>query len=359
MKRHPEAEALWFLMHHSDDPRKLALALTCYCDDSGSHDESEAAVVGAVLMNKPRFIEFYLDWRKILKEFRIDGIHMQDFVRPYGRYSAMAPEMKKALFSSVAKAINQKKEYSVSVSVPQADYKYLMSVGVRRELMGAYAMAFFMLVMINRECSAIRGYNNRIAYLIDKGSRHHHDQLQAAHGVILEFERDRTQRYTGAMAADLDDNNYALQAADVIAWSYHRQGESQSEDEEFSPLLAIFKESQLPPRPDGAVLRPHIKFDVPSEGITIWATLINEYITATGVVPSWPMILEHSKKLEEARKSMTQSEYETFDQTMRQLMKVKHSEIKAALDAEKAEKQKKKRKAKKSSASGHAVSGKG
>lgn len=48
------------------------------------------------------------------------------------------------------------------------------------------------------------------------------------------------------------------------------------------------------------------------------------------------------------------SEFENFDRTMHDLMKVPHDEIKAALDAEKAEKQKKKRKAKKPSASGRA-----
>ena len=48
------------------------------------------------------------------------------------------------------------------------------------------------------------------------------------------------------------------------------------------------------------------------------------------------------------------SEFEKFDTTMRELMSVPHSEIKAALDAEKAAKRrKKKRKAKKPSASGH------
>ena len=46
-------------------------------------------------------------------------------------------------------------------------------------------------------------------------------------------------------------------------------------------------------------------------------------------------------------------EFDNFDRTMRELMSVPHDEIKAALDAEKAEKQKKKRKAKKPSASDH------
>jgi hypothetical protein len=57
------------------------------------------------------------------------------------------------------------------------------------------------------------------------------------------------------------------------------------------------------------------------------------------------------------RKSIT--EFDVFDKTMRELMSVPHDEIKAALDAEKADKQKRKRKAKKPSASGRAASDKG
>jgi hypothetical protein len=51
----------------------------------------------------------------------------------------------------------------------------------------------------------------------------------------------------------------------------------------------------------------------------------------------------------------TTDEFQNFDRMMRKLMTVPHSEIKAALDAEKAAKRgKKKRKAKKSSASDRA-----
>ncbi len=47
-------------------------------------------------------------------------------------------------------------------------------------------------------------------------------------------------------------------------------------------------------------------------------------------------------------------EFEKFDRTMEQLLKVPHSEIKAKLEAEKAEKAERKRKAKKLSALGRA-----
>jgi uncharacterized tellurite resistance protein B-like protein len=49
------------------------------------------------------------------------------------------------------------------------------------------------------------------------------------------------------------------------------------------------------------------------------------------------------------------SEFERFDRAMHQLIKVPHSEIKAALDAEKEEKQRTKRKAKQPSALDRAV----
>ena len=49
-----------------------------------------------------------------------------------------------------------------------------------------------------------------------------------------------------------------------------------------------------------------------------------------------------------------ENEFQKFDQTMRELMSVPHSEIKAALDAEKAEKKKKRKAKKKPSASGRA-----
>jgi hypothetical protein len=55
----------------------------------------------------------------------------------------------------------------------------------------------------------------------------------------------------------------------------------------------------------------------------------------------------------------TTKEFENFHRTMRDLMSVPHDEIKAALDAEKAQKLKKKREVKKPSASGRAASDEG
>lgn len=127
-----------------------------------------------------------------------------------------------------------------------------------------------------------------MAYLIDKGSKRHHEQLQAAHTAILHVEKSRGETYTGAMAADLDDHNNALQAADVVAWSYHRQLDSGKLTHEFTPLRSIFKESQASGLPD--TVRPHLKLRVPHRGIEIWARMINRWIANDGNTPTWEQL---------------------------------------------------------------------
>jgi hypothetical protein len=277
-------------MHHSRDPRRMSLALTCYCDDSGSHDESEFAVVGALLMSKPRYTEFNSAWRKLLKEFRIDKVHMQDFVRPYGRHCAMAPEMKKALFATVAANVNLHKRYSVSIAIPRADFNSLLSKDVSKSLMGPYAMAFFSTVIMNRDAHLLWKLNNRVAYLVDVGRKDLHEQMTAAHAIQIRLEQAKGQDFTGAMAADTDDRIYALQAADAIAWTYHRELTASDDEgrlgEEFEPLRQMFVKTSVS-YPTKMELHVHIKFCCPKEGIEIFARMINGYIAQHGVIPTW------------------------------------------------------------------------
>jgi hypothetical protein len=226
--------------------------------------------------------------------------------------------------------VNQKKEYSVSVAVPQADYVSLMSVPVCHELMEPYAMAFLTLVMINHKVSVNRQYNNRISYLVDKGIDRHHAQMDAAHTLMLCVEKNRDEgKFTGPITGDTDDNNFALQAADVIAWSYHRQIESNGLSEEFAPLMAIFKASQIAVRPDGAVYKPHISFPVPEKAILIFATLIGQWVNATGKVPTWDIIIRDSEQIRKVRGRMSSSDYKQFNDSMEQLLKLRRSERKA------------------------------
>jgi hypothetical protein len=271
-------------MQQSDDPQRRGMALTCYCDDSGSHEQAKVAVVGGLVLTKDRFTELCGRWKAILKEFKLEKIHMREWSKV-----AMAPEMRKALFLSIAKAINECKIYSVSASIPQDSFNALLPQEVRRKFMGPYALAFLLVIIVNKMAGALTPYDYRVAYLIGNSSDNHREQLQGAHAIALRLEQREQESFTGAMASDRDDRNYALQAADVIAWTYHRKLESQNFGQEFEPLLPIV-EYQLKISPTKTKL--HLSLDVPLSGVEYFAFLVNRWLTNQGPLPSWQEIMD-------------------------------------------------------------------
>jgi len=86
----------------------------------------------------------------------------------------------------------------------------------------------------------------RIAHLGDRGSENHHEQLDSAHSVISEWERRHGNSNAGAIAFDFDHRVSALQAADAIAWTLHRQRESEQFGNDFLPLLALSEKQYGP-----------------------------------------------------------------------------------------------------------------
>ncbi len=285
-----EAEDFWFLMHQSDDPDRRTMALTCYCDDSGSHEESVAAVVGGVVLDKDRFIRMNVAWDKILHDFKIDKVHMKDFVRPHGRFCTMQREMKLALFSSVADAILESKLYTLSASVPQAEFKSLLSQEVYRKFMGPYALAFLVAVSINIGVLTQTDSARRMAYLIDKGTNNHHEQLQGAHTALLHMQRKVGDSYIGPMTEDLDDYNCGLQASDVIAWSHHRKLSAGDFGEDFVPLLSLLTYKL----PYNNRTKIHFTLDLPHDGIELFARLVNDWIKSEGKLYSWSEVLQNN-----------------------------------------------------------------
>jgi hypothetical protein len=129
-----------------------------------------------------------------------------------------------------------------------------------------------------------------MAYLIDKGSKRHHEQLQGAHTLLLNVEKRFNNSFTGPMTADIDDHNFALQAADVGPWTHHRQREHlQDFGDEFIPLLPLM-EHRLRIRPDKEKI--HFPIDLPRGGVEFWAHLIKSWIQNEGALPSWGDILK-------------------------------------------------------------------
>jgi len=276
------AESLWWVMQHSDDPNKRALAVTCYCDDGGS-EEHAIALIGGLVMNKTQFLRFDQAWQKMLHEHRINSLHMTDFVRPNGRYVGMHYEMKLALFTSAARLIRNNRIYSIVMGVPLKEFRKLVAAEVSKGLMRPHPMAYFMMVMQNNAIAEIEGYKERLAYLVDRGC--FKDQLLDAHDWLAEWESRSTvsQRpHVGSIAFDADEHVTALQAADAIVWSSHRRlGDGLTD--EFGPLNKLFE-----PHVDihKRVLKRHIERIIPRDGIATFASQMNKFIHDNGRLPS-------------------------------------------------------------------------
>jgi len=258
--------------------------LTHYCDDSGTNDPSPVTAIGGPVMSKQSFKSFDGLWAKLLDSYGIFGpLHMRDFVRPHGRHIGIYPEMKLALFSAVAKLINQHKFYSAFVGIPQPDFRGLMPEEARKELIGPYALAFFLAVMVNQSIAGrISNKETVMACLVDHGSSHP-DQLIAAHRLLQQREaKSGGFRHTAAMGFDTDERISALQAADVIAWCARKRQIAGPLSGEFAQLSDVVAEHH----PKATTwIGTHAHVTLPPEGIEMWAKPIRNWLRSTGSVP--------------------------------------------------------------------------
>jgi hypothetical protein len=94
------------------------------------------------------------------------------------------------------------------------------------------------------------------------------------------------------MAADLDDHVYALQAADVIAWTHHRKLESPAFGSDFEPLRRLIDwKTEF----EGKT-KLHIPMDIPIEGVEVFAKGVHAFIETVGGLPTWEnMLAAHAK----------------------------------------------------------------
>ena len=270
---------LWWLLHSSDKGNELVLGLTSYLDDSGSDENSPIAVIGGPVFSRIHFKNFCVRWREMLDEHHIpEPPHMTDFVQPHGKHSGMLRELKIALFNDVVRVIHGDYQFSVSVAIPQVDFKTVIpDEEVRKCVAGPSALAFFSTVLINREMAIKHGLY-KIAYLVDCGSRFYSEQLIDAHAAVVKAEMSKDDKPTGGLNFDTDDNVPALQAADVIAWSA-RRNEVGKLIEEFEPLSKLIQS------------KSHIHKTLPIDGVAMLATPLYAWIVKHGSMPSWKDII--------------------------------------------------------------------
>src|SRR5208282_5815408 len=139
---------LWFVMHHSDDPERLTLAIVCYLDESGidrlnPEVLNPQAVVAGIVMRREEFMRFDSDWDDILSKFKIKPpIHMKEFGE-HGRHGHLRYHTREKLFKELVYIINRYKWYSVAVSLNHEQYNDLLSDKSKEEV-SLYGLCFML-----------------------------------------------------------------------------------------------------------------------------------------------------------------------------------------------------------------------
>lgn len=236
-------EHLWFVMHHSDDPERLTLAVCCYLDESGIDQHNPHAVVAGIVLRQERWIRFDSDWNDILAKFKIDGpIHMKEFGK-HGRHGHLDYPTRSELFTELAYVINRYKIHSVAVTLDHEQYNKKLCDKKKKEV-SLYALCFMLCA---HQCFAMAQFNHyygRMAFLIEEGNEFAEHVRRAHAGMIQMRKEGRIYISDGSLTFEPKELS-PLQAADIIAWGVRRKISNIMIIKGMEPINKIFEDKHI------------------------------------------------------------------------------------------------------------------
>lgn len=236
-------EHLWFVMHHTDDPERLTLAVTCYLDESGIDRHNPQAVVAGIVLRRESFCLFDADWDDILSTFNVASpLHMKEFGK-HGRHGHLDYPTRDKLFKALAYVINRYKIYSVAISLSHEQYNNLLSDKSKKEV-SLYGLCFMFCA---HQCFAMAQFNHyygNMAFLMEEGNQFAED-VRRAHAGMMKMRREGAI-YISNGSLTLEPKELSpLQAADIIAWGVRRNVSNVPIIKGFEPIITIFDEKHV------------------------------------------------------------------------------------------------------------------
>jgi len=256
-------------MHHSDDPDRRCFAVACYVDESGTHQDGVLAVVGGPIIPRQLFTSFQLGWDTVLARHNITGpIHMREFNRPHKRLAHLSDDKRRALFQDLVQVITDNKLYSVSASVLEKDFRDFFPLDRFKGLFEPAPLAFIWCVILNLIVADNAEKIGPTAYLVATSDER--TQMLECHAFLENFANNSGDERVGSITFDSPKRAYALQAADMIAWSNRKHKLGEMFGEGFQPLERLTRHVKGSERN-----YPHFHFDVPRESTKKLAEIVN------------------------------------------------------------------------------------
>jgi len=224
---------------------------------------------------------------------------MREFARPDGRLAYLTADERQALFSDLVAVINKHKVYSVSASITEEEFRAFFPSDRLKGVIGAASLAFAYCLTANCNVWDINNLETSLAYLVSQSKES--SQLEEMHRLFSRWEEERKTSYIGSITFDSHKRVYALQAADMIAWSNRRKILGQTFDSGFQPLDRLTRTVAGEKRH-----YPHYHLKADRERTEDLAKIINEEFPELPKIGVVPLVLD-SKDVKRVNAALRQS----------------------------------------------------
>ena len=217
----------------SAGPDTLIAVLKVCFDDSGTHDGSRFALVAGLVSTVDQWKRLESEWSDVLRDAELDSFHAKTLSfldGPFGKFKDYA-ELSQRLAGIIARRIKG----AVAVGADPIHCAETIEAGnqlIGRDYMTVYGMSCIHAVLVVRE-KLTKGRD--VALCFEAGTKGFHFFNQA-------FQQKSVRKpygITSIWTAD-DDNEPALQAADLYAWELRRDILTRGESRRF-PSKALLR----------------------------------------------------------------------------------------------------------------------
>jgi len=199
--------------------------LTLYCDDSGTHAQSDIAVAACYISTAEQWAEFNRNWDEANARGNFGVFHMADFVARQQQFAAPAwtnQAKRDRTIQALINIIKTRARVGFSVVVVKSAYDEVIVNGKLREKLGENHYAF-----VVRICTALvdrwrqrHGYRGPVQYVFDRLSKGKGDINALFEKLLMGGEIALRQYgvYEGCWSFQDKSQVLPLQAADIWAW---------------------------------------------------------------------------------------------------------------------------------------------
>jgi Protein of unknown function (DUF3800) len=206
--------------------------LTAYYDESGTHAGSLATVLAGFVGNVNDWVDFEIEWNKIIQKHNIPFLRAKQFFHRQGPYRNWSRDQMEHLWADMMYILQERKHIFASKTVLRDDnYKmFYVSDGPngKERLDTRYALCFRAFLHFLAQ-THFQHHSGAINFVLEQGHSNGNDALR----VFQEIKADKSLRWRetiGSLSFGEKRQSGALQIADMLAYLSYRMACEAIED---------------------------------------------------------------------------------------------------------------------------------